>query len=319
MFTKKLIIILIIVGILLELLWGNTWLLLLKGNFPILYDILFYFRIPRISNALISGIGLAVSGLILQTIFHNPLAGPYVLGISNGAALGVALSVLLLGLSKPFVSYFSSFFFAIIGALCVIFILSLLVKHYSPVAIIITGVLLAGIFSAIINILQFLAPAIAVKNFVIWTMASLDMSNYTIISLNLILIMLIIIILYKKSNVLDTFYLGEEYAQTMGINTKKQRFFLILMVGIIITLLTASYGPLAFVGVIAPHLARWFSKKHNHKTLLTNSILSGILIILWSDFLSHASNVNIPINSILSLMGLPVLLILILQRKYDLY
>ena len=318
---KKVLVLVValIVGISVDLLWGSAWHLLAAGEVDSLTEILYFFRFPRVANALISGIGLALSGLVLQTLFHNPLAGPYVLGISSGSALGVAVALMFIASASNLLSFFSLFASALIGAVMVIMILTVLSRRYSMVSVIIAGVLMAGIFSAMISILQFFSPAQSVKNFVIWTMASVDMSNYGIIVTNVIIILFAGMVIFIHTNVLDSFYLGEDYAMTMGVNARKYRTVLIFTIGLIIALLTSSYGPIAFVGVISPHLARWISHSQRHKSLFVLTIMLGANFMIWADFLSHAFTVVLPINAVLSLMGLPILFVLILKREYDFF
>ncbi len=316
---KKIILFFLVIIIIADLLWGNTWHLIFQHDSYSLWQILYYFRLPRIVNSLIAGIGLGLAGLVLQTVFHNPLAGPYVLGISSGSALGVAIALMILGSMSKLISFVGTFMFALVGALLVIIILTILARHYSMVAIIIAGVLLAGIFSALISVLQYFSPAYSVKNYVVWTMASVDMSNYPIIITNLIIIILSTIAIASKTTILDSFYLGEEYALTMGVNVREERTKLIIIIGIIIAFLTASYGPIAFVGVISPHIARWLTHSMRHNVLILYSGLVGAGIMVMSDFLSHAFGVTIPLNAILSLLGLPVMFLLVLKREYEFF
>ena len=315
---KKLLVLWLGLGIVADLLWGNVWHLLISSSGSGIWQILYLFRLPRMLNSLIAGSGLALAGLVLQTIFHNPLAGPYVLGISSGAALGVAIGLMVLG-AGSMLSLIGQFVFAVVGAIAVILSLMILARHYSMVAVIIAGVLLAGIFSALISILQYFSPAQSVKNFVVWTMASVDMANYLLIGINLVIVLGGIIILSHKTLVLDSFYLGEDYAQSMGINVKAQRTFLVVSVGLIIAFLTAGYGPVAFVGVISPHIARWTISSQRHSSLLPYVIIIGAGVTVWADFFSHISFTVLPINAVLSLLGLPVLLLLILRREYDFF
>ena len=302
-----------------DLLWGRAWHLLHEGQLDSLMQILYFFRLPRAANSLIAGVGLALTGLVLQTIFHNPLAGPYVLGISSGSALGVAIALMIVGVASNLLSFVGMFVFALLGAVAVIMILTVLARHYSMVAVIIAGVLMAGIFSALISVLQYFSPAQPVKNFVVWTMASVDMSNYQIILINLIITSLAAIIIISRTTVLDSFYLGEDYAISMGVNTRKHRTVLIVVTGVIIAFVTASYGPIAFVGVISPHLARWIASSQRHGVLVFYTTVVGAGVMIWADFLSHAFSVMLPINAVLSLLGLPVLFVLILKREYEFF
>ncbi len=304
---------------LLEIMWGNVWHLMQAGDIDDARQLIYVFRIPRLLNSLCAGIGLALAGLVLQTIFHNPLAGPYVLGISSGAALGVAIALMALGAGYGALSFMGMFLFALVCALLVILILMILARRYSMVSVIIAGILLAGIFSALISVLQYFSPSYAVKNFVVWTMASVDMSNYKIVFFNMIITTLSIAVISKKALVLDGFYLGQDYALSIGIDVKKQRTLLIIVIGVIIAFLTSSYGPIAFVGVISPHIARWISQSQRHNKLIWPSIIIGASVVVWADFISHAFSITVPINSVLSLLGLPVLFLLILKHEYEFF
>ncbi len=316
---KKVIGIILLAAVIADLLWGNVWQLIISGNTSGAKEILYLFRIPRVINSLSAGAGLALVGLVLQTILHNPLAGPYVLGISSGSAMGVAIALMMMGSAVGVLSFMSVYVFALAGAIGVIVVLLVLARHYSMVAVIIAGVLLAGIFSAMVSVLQFFSPAYTVKNFVVWTMASVDVSNYNVIITNLVVVVGSIIFVLMRTTVLDSFYLGEDYALSMGVDVRKQRTVFIVTAGIIIALLTASYGPIAFVGVTSPHIARWVSQSQRHSQLVIYSSLSGSAFVVVADFISHVMPVVLPINSVLSLMGIPVLLVLILKREYDFF
>ncbi len=311
---KRILFFLLVLGLILDLFWGQVWKNLMDNNISALGDIFLYFRLPRLLNAVISGAGLALTGLVLQTVFQNPLAGPYVLGISSGAAFGVALALLFFSVVSVNLSFAAMYVFAIAGSMVVMAVLSLLARRFSMVTVIISGVILAGFFAALINILQYFSPAYAVKDFVLWTMASVDMADYRIIVLNALVVIMFVLWLSRQGNLLDSLYLGDDYARSIGVDAALFKRKILLFSGLVIAVLTSAYGPIAFAGVISPHVARWLTHSYSHKTLMIHTLLTGIVIMLFADFLSHAFSFSLPLNSVLSLFGLPVMLLLVLRN-----
>jgi iron complex transport system permease protein len=285
------------------------------------------FRLPRVITALIAGISLSVSGLQMQTVFRNPLAGPYVLGISSGASLGVALVVIGFG------GYFGSNIFNIstgwlliiaswTGSAAVLLVILLVsMKTRDIMTILILGIMLGSGISAIISILQFFSAEAALKAFVIWTMGSVSSVSREQIPLLLagfIPGILLSISILKPSNAI---LLGEDYARTLGIRIHLYRAVLFLSTSFLTGTVTAFCGPIAFIGIAVPHICRMLFKTSYPGTLLISSILVGASIMLLSDLVSQlpGSQLILPINAVTSLIGIPVVIWIILGKNRHVY
>jgi iron complex transport system permease protein len=282
------------------------------------------FRIPRLLTAILAGVGLSVSGLQMQTVFRNPLAGPYVLGISAGAGLGVAL--LVLGLPGQFIhsafsggsSSFLLIFAAWIGsALVLVLILILSFRLKNVMSILIIGIMLGSGLSAIINILQYFSQEAALKAFVIWTMGSLNAVTpeqipYLILGFFPGLIIALFII--KPSNAM---MLGESYARSVGVNILNYRILLFTSTALLTGTITAFCGPIGFIGIAVPHLCRMITKTSRFGVLFFFSILVGTLIMLISDLISQlpGSDLILPLNAVTSLIGIPIVIWIVASRK----
>ncbi len=301
----------ILILLLLELLWGNVWHLLISADYEKALFLVRSLRLPRVFNCIVAGAGLSLTGLLLQTLFRNPLAGPYILGISSGAAFGVALSLMFFSS----VAWVGSVVLALAGAALVIWLIVYLSWRFSLTTVIIAGVLITGIFSALINVLQYFSPAYDVKNFVLWTMASVD-GNISAFSLfTLAVTVFVLLFVLKNADRYDALYFGQDYALSMGVDFFRLKTLTLLLTGVIVALLTVNYGPVAFVGVISPHIARMFSPTLRHKALTGQTVLWGISVMLFADWLSHLFPVVLPVNTALSLIGLPMLFYLIFVKK----
>lgn len=283
------------------------------------YLIFYELRLPRVLTAILAGISLPVSGLLLQTLFKNPLAGPYIFGISSGASLGVA--ILLMGLSIFGISQIPGALTiglaGIIGASFILFIILLIsLKIRDNLTILIIGVFIGSGISAIVNLMQYLSDAPILKKFVIWTMGSLD----AVIKEQLLIFSLLIIIFFGISIMLskyfDALYIGEENARTLGINIKTLRISILVISGIMTGITTAYCGPIGFVGIAIPHISRTLFNSSKHLELIIYSALTGIIIMLISDILSHSfKNQIIPINTITAILGIPVIIWVIFKNK----
>ncbi len=298
-----------------DLLTGNVFKLILSSDYVRAFELVRLLRIGRVLNSLVAGADLAVVGLVLQTLFANPLAGPYILGISSGSAFGIAMGMMFLYSLGIFLGYFYSFLMALFGAVLALALILYLVRRYSLVVVIIAGVLLNGIFSALINVLQYFSRPGLVKSFVVWTMASVDVFQLKQFVILLILSVLVFVFFLIQAEKLDVLYFGESYAESFGVNVSVLKFSLLLCVGLLVAVLTASYGPIAFVGIIAPHLARIGTKSYKHRNLLLLSVLWGCVILVLADVISHSFAVVLPLNTVLSLIGLPILLYLLLRGR----
>jgi iron complex transport system permease protein len=290
---------------------------------PVWNTILFDFRIPKAITALFAGAALAVSGLQMQTVFRNPLAGPDVLGISSGASLGVALVILGFGdfFTIHGLSYLNSWLQIIaasIGASAVLFlVLFVSLRVRDIMTILILGILFGSAASALVSILQYFSHQAELKAFVIWSMGSLgNLSNSQLHVLMIsLLVGLILTLLTIKA--LNALLLGETYSRSMGVNIKITRILIFISTSILSGSVTAFCGPLAFVGIAVPHLARMAFRTADHRILLPACLLLGPLLMLLADLMSQipGSDTVLPINSVTALLGIPVVIWVIISNK----
>lgn len=280
------------------------------------------FRFPRVIIAILAGAALSVSGLLMQTIFRNPLAGPYILGVSSGAGLGVAILVMSTGLLFPIINTSPPNWLivtsaAIGAAMVMLIILIASFRIHDIIYVLILGILIGAAVSAIVNMLQFFARDVQVKSFVVWGMGSLyavSFSDLKIIT-PIILISILGILFFSKS--LNLILLGEDYAYTSGVNIKYLRIAVFCAASVLAGIVTAYCGPLGFIGVAAPHITRWIFRSSNHFVLIPGSALIGALVLLFSDLITHAwlSKGILPINAVTALIGIPFILYIILYSK----
>lgn len=279
------------------------------------YEIIWNIRLPRAITAILVGIGLSVCGLLMQTLFRNPLAGPYVLGVSSGASLGVAIILLYATSLATQGSIVIAAFVGAFSVLSVIFFFSLRLKNHLTVLIL--GVMMASLIGAIESFLQYTSNANDLKKFVLWGMGSFTNTTWSDTRIMLVLIIIgfgITQINYKKLNL---FLLGEYYALSSGVNVKKTRVLLIIASGLLVATITAFCGPIAFIGIAVPHLAKLFLKIHDHKWLIIGTALIGALITLVCDVITQIPifSYSLPINVVTSILGAPVVMIMLLRNK----
>jgi len=285
--------------------------------------ILFDFRLPKAFTAIIAGTALSVSGLEMQTYFRNPLAGPFVLGISAGASLGVAILVMGVSLvtGSVFISMMSQWSLAIASwagsglVLLLILVVSLRIKDNTTILIL--GILFGSITLAIVSLLQYSGSESEVKAFVVWTLGSLG--NVTGPQLRVMILSTIAGLLISLSALkgLNVLLLGEQYALTMGINVKFIRIMIFLSTSILAGTVTAFCGPIGFIGIAVPHITRMIFRSTDHRILLPGTILTGSSIMLISDIISQlpGSNRILPVNSVTAIIGIPVLIWIILKKQ----
>lgn len=276
-------------------------------------------RLPRALTAVVAGAGLSVSGLFMQTLFRNPLAGPHILGISAGSSLGVAIALMTAGgLFSAFLSNVIIVFAAFLGAMMVLSILFLVSLKYKDVlTVLIFGILIGAISLAIVSILQYLSSADQLKAFLIWTLGSFDgiaMDEALFLSLISFPIILFSISFIKPLNAMLA---GEEYARLFGVNVIRKRMGIMVLAGGLTALATAFCGPIGFVGVVVPHFCRMLLRTYDHFRLIPASVLVGVNLMLFSDLMAHLplSNAILPINSITSLIGIPFIFWMLWKGK----
>ena len=280
-------------------------------------------RLPQAVTALLAGASLAVSGLLLQTTFHNPLAGPDVFGISSGASLAVALVMLAFGGNLSLGSYTFGGFLAVLlsafmGAMAVILIILLLSTWVrSNVVLLIIGMMVGYLASSAISLLNFFAVAEGVKSYMIWGMGNFgNVSQGELGWLSaLLLACLALSVLFVKP--LNGLLLGDAYASNLGFSVKRVRLGLLLLSGLQTAIVTAFCGPIAFIGLITPHVVRFLVSTDNHRQLLPLTMLMGAFIALLCNQICCLPSENgvLPLNAVTPLFGAPVIILVLLNRK----
>ena len=281
-------------------------------------EILLNFRLPKALTAIIAGASLSVAGLMMQTLFRNPLADPYILGVSSGASLGVAL-ITMASAMLP-VMLVSSGWAMIISAIAGASVVLLLVvavsfRVQSSVTLLIVGIMFGTIAGSVVSILQNFSNPDAIKLFVMWTFGSLSAVTWDYMQVLLPVSLAglgMAFLLHKK---MDGLLLGENYARGLGIPVIRTRFWIVIATGLLAGGITAFTGPIAFVGVAIPHIARGLFRTSSHKILLPATLLCGASLLLLCDIISQIPAYTLPINTISSLFGAPVILWIILKKK----
>ena len=275
-------------------------------------------RLVKAIVAVLAGMALSVSGLQMQTLFRNPLAGPYVLGISSGASLGVAIFILgmpLLGVAtNSTLSSVGTAGAAWLGsALILAFVASVSTRIKDIMVILILGMMISSGVSAVVQILQYLSNEEALKSFVIWTMGSLGdvTSSQLMLLLPAVLIGLVVSVAVIKP--LNLLLLGEQYARTMGLNVRRSRYLIFLSTTLLAGTVTAFCGPIGFVGLAIPHIARMLFSNADHRILLPASALCGAVVLLTCDIISKW--LTLPINTITALLGIPIVIWVVIRNK----
>ncbi len=281
-------------------------------------------RLPKIIVALFAGMALAASGLQMQTLFRNPLAGPYVLGINSGASLGVAIFTM----AAPMLGATSGTLMANMGitgmawigsALILLLVMFLSRKIRNINVILIIGMMLGSAISAIVGILQYIGTEESLKAFVVWTMGSVSTvttEQLTILLPTVLVGLLLAIVVIKPLNML---LLGESYARTMGLRVARSRAIIFLSTTLLAGTITAFCGPIGFIGLAMPHLARMTFRTSDHRVLMPASMLWGalsmVLCCLVCDLLAYGGIATFPINAVSSLLGIPVIIVVIFRNR----
>jgi iron complex transport system permease protein len=273
------------------------------------------FRFPRFIMACLAGSALSVSGLMMQTLFNNPLAGPYILGINSGSSLFVAIS-LMTGLTF-FQNDFGLVSSALIGALVFgLIILGISFKIKQGVSLLLIGLMLGSFSGALVSVIQFLSEANALKIFTLWAMGSLQQVQTTQLPLIFILFSLGIIGSFLIIKPLNAFVLGESEAEMLGISIRKVRLLLIFFTALLTGLVTAFCGPIAFVGLAVPNLVKILFKTQDHKILMPATLFLGAIFLVFCDIIVQlfADRIPLPINAVTSLIGAPMVIYFIVKK-----
>ena len=294
-----------------------------SGSNPSWQFIVLQSRLPQALTALLSGGALAVSGLMLQTAFRNPLAGPDVFGINSGAGLGVALVMLAMGGSLTagnitFTGFMAVLLAAFTGAMlvtAVIFAFSSMMRN--NVMLLIVGLMIGYLTNSAISLLNFFATEEGVRSYMIWGMGNFSSVSMAQIPLfaSVTLIGLIATILLVKP--LNAMLLGTQYAENLGFNIKRLRNILLIITGLLTAVVTAFCGPVAFIGLAVPHMARLLLRTDNHRLLLPGTILCGMIVALLCNLICSLPGQAgiIPLNAVTPLIGAPVIIYVIVRRK----
>ena len=286
-------------------------------------NILCSFRLPRALTALLAGMALSVSGLQMQTVFRNPLAGPYVLGISSGASLGVA--ILILGLSSVMSVHISMAFnsWAIVGSawigsgLVLVLIMIVSVRVRDIMTVLILGIMFASAVSALVSIMQYFSDESMLKSFVIWTMGSLGNLSWQQLHILIISIIAGLFISMLTTKKLNALLLGEDHARSLGLKIRTARILIFISTSILAGSVTAFCGPLAFIGIAVPHICRLIFATSSHNYLIAGTMMLGSIALLLSDIISQLPGNGriLPVNSVTALIGIPVLIWIIVRRN----
>jgi iron complex transport system permease protein len=330
-FLKNIILILFLLFLVgLHLIWGSVHLTLLevwealfgyslqKQHLLIIWE----FRLPKIITTLLAGMSLSISGLLMQTFFRNPVAGPFVLGISSGASLGVAILILASGWLAswgiPVDSTWSTIMMAMLGAgsvLAVLLVVSYRIRDINTLLIL--GLMFGSATGAIVTLLQYFSNQQDLQQFVFWSMGSLSAVTWDELYILMPVCILTVTLTLGLSKTLDALLLGEQYARSMGVSVKRSQQLIIGATAILAGGITAFCGPIAFIGIAVPHLGRMLFRTHRHLVLIQGTALLGMITLLFCQLIAQlpGSSQMIPINVVTSFMGAPMVIWIILGKK----
>lgn len=289
--------------------------------------IILHYRLPKAITAVLVGIGLSTSGLLMQTLFRNPLAGPDVLGLSSGASLGVAFVILGAGtlpgvLAGFFLSPYGIVLASIAGSFMVLLaVLVVAQKLRDTMAILIIGLMFTSFTGAIVSVLTYFSTAEQLQKYTFWALGSLGnlpWHNIIVLAITCFTGLIMAALCIKP---LDALLLGERYAKSMGINFKRTRFTIILATSLLTGAITAFAGPIAFVGLVVPHIAKLVFRTSSHLVLFWATLLTGAIILLICDTFTQlpGSEYVLPINAITSIVGAPIVIWLLMRKRKGIF
>ena len=308
---------------------ASTWKILAgaEGVDPIWQNIILKSRLPQAFTALMAGAGLSVAGLQMQTVFRNPLAGPSVLGVSSGASLGVAFVVLLsgrlAGVALSSIGYMGEVAMtiaAVIGALAVM-LLIMYVSQKVPgnVTLLIIGVMIGYVATAIIGVLKFFSAEEDVRAYVVWGLGSFALVSGGQVATFVIIMAVLLPLSLLLVKTLNLLLLGDGYARNLGLNVRKARMAVIASAGILVAIVTAYCGPISFLGLAVPHLCRGIFRTSDHRTLMPASMLAGASLALLCNLIARMPGFEgaLPVNSVTALIGAPVVAAVLFKRRKE--
>ncbi len=287
-------------------------------------QIVWQFRLPKAITAIAAGAGLALSGLQMQTLFRNPLAGPFVLGISSGASLGVALLVMagfslggILVLDGAYGRWLIVIAASMGSGLVLMLVVAATIRIKDSMTLLILGLMFGSATGAIVSVLQFFSQADQIQAYLIWTFGSLGGLNWLDLYILIPVTIAGVLISLFLCKPLNALLLGENYAQSMGLNLKATRLWIIISTSLLAGAITAFCGPIAFVGITVPHFARIIFNTSDHKVLIPATLISGALLLLVCDIIAQlpGHEQTLPINAVTSLFGAPVVIWIILRKR----
>ena len=303
-----------------NILWGMD-----GGESVIWQNIIWKSRVPQAMTAMVAGAGLAVSGLQMQTVFRNPLAGPSVLGISSGASLGVAFVVLLSGsiggiaLSRlGFMGEIALTMAAIIGALSIMaLIVYVSQKVHGNVTLLIIGVMIGYVANAVIGVLKFFSVEEDIRAYVIWGLGSFARVSGNQIMVFVCIMAVLLPLSFLLIKTLNLLLLGDSYARNLGLNIKRARLLVITCSGILVAIVTAYCGPITFLGLAVPHLCRGIFRSSDHRILMPASLLAGAALALLCNLIARMPGFEgaLPVNSVTALVGAPVVVSVLFKKR----
>lgn len=285
--------------------------------------IIINYRLPKAITAILVGMGLSISGLLMQTLFRNPLAGPYVLGLSSGSSLGVAFVILGAGFLSPFLSSILLSSYGIVLAstlgstLVLVAVLVVAQRLRDTMAILIVGLMFGSFTSAIVSTLTYFSTADQLQKFTFWAMGSLGNLSWNSIMILTVAVTIGLLLSLYSIKPLNALLLGENYAKSMGLNFNRTRFIIILATSILAGSITAYAGPIAFIGLAVPHIAKLVFQTSNHVVLFWSTLLIGASIMLLCDVISQMPGyeMTLPINAVTSLFGAPIVIWLLVRKR----
>ena len=298
---------------------GSIWLSPFGELSPMEENILHAIRLPKAVTAIMAGGALSVAGLIMQTLFRNPLASPYTLGVSSGASLGVALLTMLGGVLSNFNFPLSTIGLpvaACIGAtLVLLLVLAVSKRVTNNVSLLIVGMMFGSIAGALVSLLQNFANPDALKLFIVWTLGSLNSVSWSDMRLLVPVLLTGTLFVVLALKPLNGMLLGEDYARGLGIHVPRTRLFIVLATGLLAGGVTAFCGPIAFIGVAVPHIARGIFNTSNHRVTIPAAALIGACLLLVCDVLCSLFTYPLPISTVSALFGAPIIIWIILKHK----
>ena len=281
------------------------------------------YRLPKLVIACIVGAALSIAGMMMQTLFQNPMAEPYILGVSSGASLGVAICILgkslfSLTLQNYLTGNLTIILFALAGSVLVMFIILGISQRIKQIAtLLIVGLMFSSFTSAFVNVLAYFSTAEELKKFTFWNLGSLGNISWQQISFIIPILCAALAGSFLLNKSLNTLLMGEGYAKSMGLNIKKIKFLIILVTCMLVAVCTAFVGPIAFIGLAVPHITRIIYKTTNHFHLFTGNIIIGALILITCDIICQLPGEQfvLPINAVTSILGAPLVIYLILRNR----